>query len=351
MLIARQLASFTRGEARRLYKAAGKLLLDSLEEMKPKFIAGCLAHAEFREGRYADEPSARAAAQEIWNTITRDGRYASSRAHALAFTRMAYELMHLKVHCPAEWRFAVAKVAERQRQVEPIRKVVGEVELNELRYGIENGCEVTLLMRHAERPPLDPSDKSFGETLPLTAHGREEARLLGRDIAEIVDPTSVKLVASGTFRTIETATEMAKGLGVARVEVDDILGGDTPYFGSLEERLTLVGEGHYREALNAYFSTGAQRGYWPLGPATEILERHLFERHDGETGLMVAVTHDVNVACFLAGRGIVTSFTEETWPHYLDAVVIVRDRTHDFIEYGWLRHVDSEPMPALILKL
>lgn len=350
MLIARQLASFTQGEARRLYKAAGKLLLDSLEEMKPKFIAGCLAHAEFREGRYADEPSARAAAQEIWNTITRDGRYASSRAHALAFTRMAFELMVLKVHCPAEWRFAVAKVAERQRQVEPIRKVVGEVELDELRYGIENGCEVTLLMRHAERPPLDPSDTSFGETLPLTGHGREEARFLGRDIAEVVDPASVKFVASGTFRTIETATEMAKGLGVGRVEVDDILGGDTPYFGSLEERLVLIGEGHYREALNDYFSTGEQRGYRPLGPATEILERHLFERHDGEAGLMVAVTHDVNIACFLAGRGIVTSFTEETWPHYLDAVVIVRDRNHDFIEYGWLRHVDSKSLPVLILE-
>lgn len=350
MLIARRLASFTQGEARRLYKAAGKLLLDSLEEMKPKFIAGCLAHAVFREGRYADEPSARAAAQEIWNTITRDGRYATSRAHSMAFTRMAYELMHLKVHCPAEWSFAVAKVAERQRRIEPIRRIVGEVKLDELRYGLENGCEVTLLMRHAERPPLDPSDTSFGETLPLTEHGREEARLLGREIAEIVDPESVRFVASGTFRTIETATEMSKGLGSGSVEVDDILGGDTPYFGSLEERLSLIGEGHYREALNAYFSMGEQCGYRPLGPATEIMEQSLFERHDGETGLMVAVTHDVNIACFLAGRGIVTSFTEETWPHYLDAVVIVRDRNHDYIEYGWLRHVDCKPLPALVIE-
>ena len=342
MLIARRLASFTRGEARHLYKAAGRLLLDSLEKMKPKFISGCLANAEFREGAYADETPARAAAQEIWNTITRDGRYATSRAHAMAFTRMAFELMYLKVHCPAEWRFAVAKVAERQRKVEPIRKVVGEVELDELRYGLENGCEVTLLIRHAERPPLDPTDTSFGETLPLTEHGREEVRLLGHDIAELVDPASVTFVASGTFRTIETATEMAKVLGAGRVEVDDILGGGTPYFGSLEERLALIGEGHYREALNTYFATGEQRGYRPLGPATEIMERSLFEMQGGRTGLMVAVTHDVNVACFLAGRGVVTSFTEETWPHYLDAVVIVRDRRDDYIEYGWLRYVDCK---------
>ncbi len=350
MLIARRLASFTRCEARRLYKAAGKLLLDSLQKMEPKFIAGCLANAEFREGDYEDEAQARAAVQEIWNTITRDGRYATSRAHSMAFARMAYELMHLKVHCPAEWSFAVAKVAERRRRIEPIRRIGGEIELNELRYGLENGCEVTLLMRHAERPPLDPSDTSFGETLPLTGHGREEARLLGREIAEIVDPASVKFVASGTFRTIETATEMAKCLGSGGVVVDDVLGGDTPYFGSLEDRLKLIGEGHYREALNDYFAKGEQRGYRSLGPATEIMERRLFDLHGGETGLVIAVTHDVNVACFLAGRGIVTSFTEETWPHYLDAVVIVRDRNHDFIEYGWLRHFDCKPLPTLVIE-
>lgn len=322
ILIARRLASFTWREARHLYKAAGHLLLEALEKMEPKFIAGCLANAEFREGVYADEALARAAAQEIWNTLTRDGRYASCRAHSIAFTRMAYELMYLKVHCPAEWRFAVAKVAERRRMVEPIRKIVGETTLSELRYGLENGCEVTLMMRHAERPPLDPADTSFGETLPLTEHGRDESQLLGSELAEIVDPTSVKFLTSGMFRTIETAVEVAKGLGAGIVEVDNILGGDTPYFGSLEDRLS-------------------------SGPATEIMERCLFEKHDGTTGLMVAVTHDVNVACFLSGRGLVTSFTEETWPHYLDAVVIVRDRYYDYIEYGWLRHVEHEPLSIL----
>ena len=108
MMIARQLASFTWGEARHLNKATGRLLLDSLEEMEPRFIAGCLANAEFRAGAYADERPARAAAQEIWGTITRDGRCASLRAHSIAFARIAFELMYLKVHCPVEWRFAVA---------------------------------------------------------------------------------------------------------------------------------------------------------------------------------------------------------------------------------------------------
>ena len=34
------------------------------------------------------------------------------------------------------------------------------------------------------------------------------------------------------------------------------------------------------------------------------------------------ITHDLNVACFLAGNGTVTSFTEKSWPGFLDAAVL-----------------------------
>jgi len=39
----------------------------------------------------------------------------------------------------------------------------------------------------------------------------------------------------------------------------------------------------------------------------------------------------------LAGRGVVSSFTDETWPHYLDAAVIIDDG-YGTREYGWLRN-------------
>ena len=53
-------------------------------------------------------------------------------------------------------------------------------------------------------------------------------------------------------------------------------------------------------------------------------------------GLTVAVTHDINVASFLAGRGVETEFTEESWPNYLDAAVVIVDVSGER-EYGVLR--------------
>ena len=77
--------------------------------------------------------------------------------------------------------------------------------------------------------------------------------------------------------------------------------------------MLLIAEGHYRERLNDYFSVGTQRGYNPLGAATEKMESVLTDIAAYGVGeLAIAVTHDVNVACFLAGRKIQTSFSEET---------------------------------------
>ena len=42
---------------------------------------------------------------------------------------------------------------------------------------------------------------------------------------------------------------------------------------------------------------------------------------------------------FLAGRGVVTSFTDETWPYYLDAAVIMLDGL-GYAEYGFLKRED-----------
>jgi len=61
------------------------------------------------------------------------------------------------------------------------------------------------------------------------------------------------------------------------------------------------------------------------------------DRLSGERGgLTVAVTHDINVASFLAGRGVVMEFFEESWPYYLDAAVVIVDVNGER-EYGVLR--------------
>ena len=67
------------------------------------------------------------------------------------------------------------------------------------------------------------------------------------------------------------------------------------------------------------------------------MERRLLDLNVEGKALLIAVTHDINVASFLVGRGAVPSFTDETWPHYLDAAVIIDDG-YGTREYGWVRN-------------
>jgi len=232
--------------------------------------------------------------------------------------------------------------------------VRGEMELSDLKDALDNGCKVTLLVRHAERPPLDPKDKTFGASLPLTEHGWTTARQFGGMLAHTVCPQSVAFYASGTFRTIQTACAMAIGLdepkaqrfAEKKVRLSEALGGESPFFGSVDERWALIGAGKYHDCINEYFRCGSQRGYRPLFQASDEMEQ-LLERMHGDDNLLVAVTHDINVAAFLAGRGVVSSFTEETWPDYLAAAVVVR-HPDGHAEYGLLRwHKELEGMDLL----
>jgi len=43
---------------------------------------------------------------------------------------------------------------------------------------------LNFIVRHAERPPLEPGDRTFGATLPLTARGERDAESFGRRLCE-----------------------------------------------------------------------------------------------------------------------------------------------------------------------
>jgi len=215
--------------------------------------------------------------------------------------------------------------------------------MNHIRYALLEGCRVTLLMRHAERPPLEPGDTSFGERLPLTARGVQTAREFGMSLPSDVPFGSIRTFAGNTLRTIQTATCINEGLTESKERVSyhvpliPELGSDSPFFGKLDERMALISEGCYQDRLNDYFREGTQRGYKPLAEATDKMESALDRLGAGDKSLVIAVTHDINVAAFLAGRGVVTEFDEETWPHYLDAAVIICN-DEGGREYGYLRH-------------
>lgn len=210
-----------------------------------------------------------------------------------------------------------------------------------LRNAIAQGSRVAMLIRHAERPALDPADATFGISLPITAKGRADAEKFGRHLAEVVPPSAVAMYASETLRTVQTAESFLAGMGAAGANAPDVrlhafLGGGSPFFGPLDERMALIAEGRYMERLNDYYRTGEQRGYRPLAKSVVEMERWLMDPRCGGRPLVVAVTHDVNVASTLAGRGVFSSFAEDTWPRYLDAAIVVHD-SRGHAEYGCLR--------------
>lgn len=109
MMIARSMAGFTCDEADTLRKAISKIRNELLDELKPKFVAGCIANQEFRIGEFADENKARECAEKIYAELCETGKYAYTKAHAVCYARLAYETAYLKTHYPEEFDSVIGK--------------------------------------------------------------------------------------------------------------------------------------------------------------------------------------------------------------------------------------------------
>jgi len=103
MLLSRLLAGFTRSESDKMRKAMGLKRLDILEDLKSKFIEGCLANPSFRIGRWVDEAEARKLAGKIWNDWSAVASYVFNKSHAVAYAWLAYQSAYLKAHYPKEF--------------------------------------------------------------------------------------------------------------------------------------------------------------------------------------------------------------------------------------------------------
>ena len=93
MLLSREIADFTRGESD---KAMGKKLIDKLNHMYPKFVAGGNAHGY--------DP---AVLEKIWKDWTAFASYAFNKSHATCYSWVAYQTAYLKANFPAQYMAAV----------------------------------------------------------------------------------------------------------------------------------------------------------------------------------------------------------------------------------------------------
>lgn len=201
---------------------------------------------------------------------------------------------------------------------------MNEMTVDELVAKLKSGAKVALLVRHAERPKMDPDDPSFGDALELTAEGVRTARLLGEKLRDFRD--DAQFYASPLVRTRMTASLIAAGMGLANAEipVDALLGNDSFYFEDPREVLEVFKPENFFNACFEYFRLAHQRGFRELYRATDDFERWLMERMSSR--LFVVATHDLYIAAFLYARKAVEEFTRENWVRFLDAGAIIVEK-------------------------
>lgn len=96
MLLSRQLAGFTRGESDTLRKAMGKKLIDKMNHLKGKFLAGGQERGHKAE-----------VLEKIWKDWEKFASYAFNKSHATCYSWVAFQTAFLKANYPAEYMAAV----------------------------------------------------------------------------------------------------------------------------------------------------------------------------------------------------------------------------------------------------
>lgn len=293
---------------------------EQCEKLKDEFVRATLANEDFRRDRWRDESAACAYIEQKWTSWYEHGNRLISYTHVISGDHDTRTVTH--------------------------REVVGEVNFQDVEKALRKGERVAILLRHAERPPLEKDDPTFGKNIGITSKGRLDAKVYGFALHEFSRGWGeCRVVSSKMRRCRETAYEIlsfwdefSKGC----LSLSDLLGSASPYFGRVSERLALANAGHYMDALNEYFATGRQRGFQNLAAATDALENNVWNHCSHiDLPLLVMVTHDINVGCFLAGRKVITQFDESTWPHYLDAAVGFLDRCGR-ARYGYMRYYENK---------
>ena len=195
-----------------------------------------------------------------------------------------------------------------------------EMTIEELVGEIRRGARVALMVRHAERPKMDPDDPTFGDALELTYEGTRTAKKLGTMLGEFAD--DVQFAASPLTRTRMTAACIAEGMCVpdAPVPTDELLGNGSFYYDDPAEVLDVFKPKNFFPACIEYFRTAHQRGFRELYAATDEFEKWIDARW--KSRLFVISTHDLYIAAFLYARKV-GEFSKENWPRFLDGGAII----------------------------
>lgn len=104
MQIAKQIAGFSLGEADILRRAVSKKNKQVMADEQHAFIQGCL------DNGYDEK-----VASEIFSWIVRFSNYGFPRSHAVAYSKISYQLSYLKAHYPANFFAEILSTARNQQ--------------------------------------------------------------------------------------------------------------------------------------------------------------------------------------------------------------------------------------------
>jgi len=116
MLLSREIAGFTRGESDTLRKAMGKKLIEKLNHLHPKFLAGGKAHG------YEEH-----ILNKIWDDWRAFASYAFNKSHATCYSWVAYQTAYLKANFPSQ--YMAATMSRSLNNIEDITKLMDECKL------------------------------------------------------------------------------------------------------------------------------------------------------------------------------------------------------------------------------
>ncbi|MBI1184835.1 DNA polymerase III subunit alpha [bacterium] len=96
MLLSQKMAGFSKGQADALRKGMGKKKKEILDELKPKFLAGCESN-----GISAEK------AEKVWKDWEAFAAYAFNKSHSTCYSVVAFHTAYLKANYPAEYMASV----------------------------------------------------------------------------------------------------------------------------------------------------------------------------------------------------------------------------------------------------
>ncbi|MGJ9457190.1 DNA polymerase III subunit alpha [Oceanobacillus sp. CF4.6] len=114
MQIANKIAGFTLGEADMLRRAVSKKKKEVMDDQREAFINGCSKNGYERH-----------VAEEIFSWIVKFSNYGFPRSHAVAYSKISYQLAYLKTHYPAS--FFAELLSSTKNQQEKLNTYVQEL--------------------------------------------------------------------------------------------------------------------------------------------------------------------------------------------------------------------------------